>query len=110
MAKAIFEHRITENCLSIFNSNGTVSQKFKMLQKMYWKSVYYSKYISILDMGLLWGLSAPSSTDKEKCDGAVYTWKDYGDNVFKIILTRHPSASVIIAINDYYGLRRLLFT
>ena len=81
-----------------------------MLQKMYWKSVYYSKYVAILDMGLLWGLSAPSSTDKEKCDRAVYTWKDYGDNVFKIILKRHPSASMIIAINDYYGLRRLLFT
>ena len=47
-------------------------------------------------------MSAPSSADREKRDGIVYTWKDYGDKVFEITLTRHPSASMIIAVNDYY--------
>ena len=105
LAKTIFEHRITENCLSIFNSNGTIRkcQKSKILQEMHLKSVYYSKYFAIVDMGLLWRLSAPSSADREKGNGTVYTWKDHGDKVFEIILTRHPSASVIIAVNDYYG-------
>ena len=47
-------------------------------------------------------MSAPSSADREKSDGTVYTWKDYGDKVFEVILTRYPSASMIIAVNDYY--------
>ena len=49
------EHRITGNCLSIFNSNGTIRkcQKPKILQEMHLKSVDYSKYIAIVDMGLL---------------------------------------------------------
>ena len=105
LAKTIFEHRITENCLSIINSNGTIRkcQKSKILQEMHLKIVYYSKYIANVDMGLLWRLSAPSSAEIEKGDGTVCTWKDYGDKVFEIILTRHPSASMIIAVNDYYG-------
>ena len=70
---------------------------------MHLKIVYYSKYIANVDVGLLWRLSAPSSAEIEKGDGTVYTWKDYGDKVFEIILTRHPSASMIIAVNDYYG-------
>ena len=44
-----------------------------------------------------------SSADGEKDDGIVYTWKNYGDKVFETILRRHPSASIIIAVNDYYG-------
>ena len=52
-------------------------------------------------MGLLWRFSAPSSADREKSDGIVYTWKYYGDKVFEIILTKHPSASMVIAVNDY---------
>ena len=54
-------------------------------------------------MGLLWQLSAASSADREKGDGTVYTWKDYGDRILEIILTKHPSASMIIAVNDYDG-------
>ena len=105
LAKTKFEHRIIENCLSILNSNGTITmcQKSKILQEMHLKSVYYSKCIAIVDTRLLWRLPAPSSADREKCDGTVYTWKDYGDNVFEIMLTRHPSASIIIAVNDYFG-------
>ena len=49
---------------------------------MHLKSVDYSKYIEIVDMGLLWLLSAPSSADREKGDGAVYTWNYYGGKVF----------------------------
>ena len=88
LAKTIFEHRITENCLSIFNSNGPIRkcQKSKILQEMHLKSVYYSKCIAVVDMALLWRLSTPSSAEREKDDGTVYTWIDYGDKVFEIIL------------------------
>ena len=51
----------------------------------------------------MWRLSPPSSADREKADRAVCTWKDYGDKGFEIILTRHLSASMIIAVNDCYG-------
>ena len=70
---------------------------------MHLKSVDYSKYIGIADMGLLRRLPTPSLADKEKDDGIVYTLKDYGDKVFETILRRHLSASMIIAANDYYG-------
>ena len=48
-------------------------------------------------------MSTLSSADREKSDGIVYTWKNDGDKVFETILRRHPSASMIIAVNDYYG-------
>ena len=60
------------------------------------------KYIAIVDMGLLRWLSAPSLVNREKGDGTVSKWEDYGDKVCKIILTRYPSPSVIIAVNDYH--------
>ena len=34
--------------------------------------------------------------------GTVYTWKDYGDKVSETILRRHPFASMIMAVDDYY--------
>ena len=105
LAKTIFEHRITGNCLSIFSSNGTTRKcpKSKELQKIHWKCVDYSKYIAIVDMGLLWRLSAPFSPDREKGDGAVYTKKDYRDKVFESIFRKHHSASMIIVAIDHYG-------
>ena len=67
------------------------------------KSIYYSEYIAIVDTGLQWRFSEPSSDDREKVDGKVNTWKNYGHKVFEIKLTRHPSASMIITVNDCYG-------
>ena len=46
---------------------------------------------------------APTSADREKGDGTVYTWKYYGDKVFEITLRSHRSAFIIIAVNDYCG-------
>ena len=55
LTKTIYKHRITGNCPSIFNSNGTIRkcQKSKILQEMHLKSVDYFKYIAFIDMGLL---------------------------------------------------------
>ena len=60
--------------LSIFNSNETIRKcrKSKILQDMHLKSFYYSKYIAIVDMRILWRLSTPSSADREKGDDTVY--------------------------------------
>ena len=81
-----------------------MSKKSKILQKMHLKSVDYSKYITVVDMGLLWRLSTPSPADRGKGNRIVYTWKNYRDKVFGTILKRHTSVSMGLAINDYYGI------
>lgn len=81
-----------------------MSKKSKILQKMHLKSVDYSKYITVVDMGLLWRLSTPSPADRGKGDRIVYIWKNYRDKVFGTILKRHSSVSMGLAINDYYGI------
>ena len=70
---------------------------------MHLKSVDYSKYITVVDMGLLWRLSTPSPADRGKGDRIVNTWKNYEEKVFGTILKRHTSVSMGLAINDYYG-------
>lgn len=69
---------------------------------MHLKSVDYSKCSTIVDMGLLWQLSTPYLANREKDDGTFYIWKDYGVKDFDTIPWRHPSGSMIIAVNDYY--------
>ena len=68
------------------------SKKHYLLLQMYCNRRY----------GITVAIVFTTSADREKSDGIVYTWKDYGDKVFEIILTRYPSASMIIAVNDYY--------
>ena len=50
---------------------------------MHLKGIYYSKYIAIVDTGLQWSFSEPSSDDREKVDGKVYTWKIMGTKFSK---------------------------
>ena len=75
----------------------------KILQEMHLKSLDYSKYIEIVDMELLSRLPTLSSAIRGRDDGSVSTWKDYGNKVFVTILRRHPSASMIMDGNNYYG-------
>ena len=105
LLRKVFDYRITENCLSIFNSNGSIRkcQKSKLIQAMELNPVSIRNYISIVDMGLIWRLATPSIADKDKNDGTCYSWKDYADKVFNLILSRHPNATTIIGVNDYYG-------
>ena len=58
-------------------------QKSKILQEMHLKSVYYSKYIVTVDIGLLWRLSAPSLADREKGDGQSTHGKTMGKKFLK---------------------------
>ena len=57
LAKTIFAHRITESCLCIFNSNGTIRkcQKSKILQEMYLKV-----FITVVRFGPLWDPTLPN--------------------------------------------------
>ena len=65
--------------------------------------VYCSKYISIVNMGLLWRLSTPSSVNKIRGDGTVVKWKNYVCKVFDTIVRRHPSAFMNTTVNDFFG-------
>ena len=72
----ILQHRVTEECLSLCNSNGTMrkTQKSKLVRIMNLvPSPAPRMYIAIVDMGLLWRLAIPSTEDREKPDGSIYT-------------------------------------
>ena len=59
-------------------------------------------YTSIVDMGLIWRLAAPTAEDREKGDGSKYTWGDYSQKVVSLVMTRHKHAHRIICLNDAY--------
>jgi len=73
----VLKHRVTSECLSIFNVNGTFrkAQKSKLQLKLTMNVIPEPKvYTSIIDMGLIWRLTTPSIEDREKGDGTKYTW------------------------------------
>ena len=70
----VMQHRVTPECLSIFNANGTFrkSQKSKLLQKLAMPVTPEPEvYTSVIDMGLIWRLAVPTTEDRDKRDG---TW------------------------------------
>ena len=78
----IMNHWITDECLSIFNINRSMAkvQKSKLVQMLNWKETpdwQLQTYISIVDMGFLWRLKAPSTEDSEKNGGSPFSWNDY---------------------------------
>ena len=55
-------------------------------------------------MGFIWRLSTPSCEDREKQDGKKFTWGDYANKAFNLVLARHPESFKIIFVNDPYDL------
>ena len=103
----VMDHRVTDECLSIFNENGTMRkvQKSAMPKGMEFKEVQEpEEHTSLVDMGLIWRLATPTKEDREKPDGKKYTWGDYRDNVVDTVMKRHPKAERLILINDPYTL------
>ena len=52
-------------------------QKSKLVQMLNCKEIpdwQLQTYISIVDMGFLWRLAAPSTEDREKSDDSPFTW------------------------------------
>lgn len=101
----LMHHRVTDECLSIFNANGTMrkTQKSKLQEKLTMTSIPYRDiYTSIVDMGLIWRLSTPTTEDREKADGTKFTWGDYSEKLVNFVLSRHTNAERIILVNDSY--------
>ena len=101
----VLQHRVTAECLSIFNVNGTIrkAQKSKLQQKLTMTVIPEPDvYTSIIDMGLIWHLTTPTIEDREKGDGTKYTWGDYAEKLVHFVLMRHKHAERIICVNDSY--------
>ena len=85
----IMECRITEECLSLFNTNGTMVkvQKSKLVEKLNlipFQTV--DSYIALIDMGFIWRLATPSPEDREKEDETHFTWLDYANKLFSLVM------------------------
>ena len=101
----VLQHRLIIECLSIFNANGTMLkvQKSKLQEKLTMTAVEEPDvYTSIVDMGLIWCLAAPTPEDRKKGDGTKYTSGDYADKVVCSVIKRHKHAERIICINGTY--------
>ena len=98
------KYRITEECLTLFNVNGSFrkTQKSKLLQKLVQEPIAVPSYTALVDMGMIWRLASPTMDDREKPDGSYYTWGDYTKKIVSMLLARHEDATAIICINDPY--------
>ena len=100
----VMKYRITGECLTLFNVNGSFrkTQKSKLRQKMVQEPTAVPSYTALVDMGMIWRLASPTMDDREKPDGSYYTWGDYTKKIVSMLLARHEDATTIICINDPY--------
>ena len=101
----LLEQRVVEECVTLFNSNGThrKTQKSKFIEKLSLHSVELQEpYIVLVDMGMIWRMATPSAEDRQTQDGTPYKWADYLHKLSSIILARHRDAFRIICVNDSY--------
>ena len=98
------KHRVSEECLTLFNANGTFrkTQKSKLLQKLALQPLDVNSYTALVDIGMMWHLASPTAEEKVKSDGSPYTWGDYTNKIGSVILARHVNATTIICIIDPY--------
>jgi len=102
------EGRVTEECLSMYNVDGSMRKTCKShLLHLFNKDPVPEKardHISVVDMGLVWRLATPTPEDREatKRDGSQYRWSNYLDKICTIIISRHTDARLIILVNDTY--------
>ena len=104
------EGRVTEECLSMYNVDGSMRKtvKSKMLEQFNLDLITeeLEDHISLVDMGKIWRLATPTPEDREarKRDDSDYTWMDYLKKICGMILSRHADTSLIILVNDRYDL------
>ena len=109
--ESVLEWRVTDECLSAFNVDGSMHKtcKSKLLQEFTLDPVSEKphNHISLVDMGLIWRLATPSSEDRKakKRDGSQYRWSDYLDKICNMVISRHSDACLIVLVNDRYDLQ-----
>ena len=85
----IMEYRTTEECLSLFNTNGTMVkvQKSKLAEKLNlipFQTV--DSYIALIDKVFIWRPTTPSPEDIEKDAETHFTWLDYENKLFSLVM------------------------
>ncbi len=103
--------RVTEECLSLYNVDGSMRKtaKSKLLEMFTLVDQVAENprdHVSLVDMGMIWRLATPTPEDREarKRDGSEYCWSDYLYKICAIIISRHIDAQLIILVNDKYDL------
>jgi hypothetical protein len=108
--ESALERRVTQECLSLYNVDGSMIKtvKSKLLELFKLDPVIEKPrdHVSLVDMGLIWRLATPTPEDREsgKRDGSEYHWGDYLDKICAMIFSRHANAYLIILVNDIYDL------
>jgi len=95
----VMENRVTDECLAIFNVNGTMrkGQKSKLTEKLKFVELpIHDPYIALIDMGYLWRLATPSSEDRDPQNETVFTWGNYADKIFSMVRARHAGAHTVV--------------
>ena len=101
----VMQYRVTDECLPIFNVNGTLRKvmKSKLVDKLNLEEINsLNNYIALVDNGFIWRLSTPSAEDRDKLDGTDYTWGDYANKIYNIVAGRHRKDTTILFVNDSY--------
>ena len=101
----LLEHRVVEECMSLFNSDGIYrkTQKSKITKKFSLQSIDLHKpYVAVVDMDMIWSMAAPTAEDRQMEDGTPYNWSDYVQKVSSVIIARHGDTDRIICVNDPY--------
>ena len=104
--EAALESRVTDECLSIFNVDGSMRKtcKSKLLEFFDLDPVVRNphNYVGLVDMGLIWRLVTPTPEDREakKWDGSLYCWSKKNCS---LIFSHHSEAKMIILVNDKYN-------
>ena len=81
--RELMEYRITSECLSVFNVNGSMrkNQKSKLMQcfDLNPTTENVESYVAIIDMGFVWRLATPNKEDRDisQRSGTEYSWGDY---------------------------------
>ena len=113
--ESALEGRVTEECLSMYNIDGSMWKimKSKLLEQFNIDPVIeeLEYHTSRIDMGVIWHLATPTHDDCEarKWDGSdfrlqVYRCINHLKNICGFILSRFADANPIILVNDRYDL------
>ena len=94
----MLEHRVVEECIALFNSNGIHRKTQKKLSVQH--VGLQETYVARVDMGIIWRMATPTADDRQTQDGTPYKWLDYVHKVSSVILARHGDADRITCVND----------
>ena len=83
----ILENRVTDECLAVFNTNGTMvkTQKSKLLQSFVFAPLDFTdlqNYTAVVDMGFFCRLCMPTPEHREKGDETKYKRANYANKMF----------------------------